>query len=289
MSLLALIVDDEAPARAELRYLLERADGIEVVGEAASVREALALASRLEYDVVFCDISMPELTGDRRGARARLLAGQPARRVRDRAPGLRGAGLLGRRLRLPPEAGLGGAPRPHDRPPAVGATRPARAQPRACASSRCRSCATARRCCSTRTTCYWAEANGDASRVATYDELLQSGQSMRELEDILPSARFFRIHRRHLVNLKQVVRLELADVGTLGRAAQRPGWHRARGRAPPDACAQAAPRAALRGLQPPSSSPASVTANVAASTSPGGASSETTATETSTPRTRRCR
>jgi DNA-binding NarL/FixJ family response regulator len=63
VSLLALIVDDEAPARAELRYLLERADDVEVVGEAASVREALALAARVEYDVVFCDISMPELTG----------------------------------------------------------------------------------------------------------------------------------------------------------------------------------------------------------------------------------
>ena len=63
MSLLALIVDDEAPARAELRYLLERIEDVEVVGEAASVREALALAARLDYDVVFCDISMPELTG----------------------------------------------------------------------------------------------------------------------------------------------------------------------------------------------------------------------------------
>ena len=63
MSLLALIVDDEAPARAELRFLLERIEDVEVVGEAASVREALALAARLDYDVVFCDISMPELTG----------------------------------------------------------------------------------------------------------------------------------------------------------------------------------------------------------------------------------
>jgi DNA-binding LytR/AlgR family response regulator len=63
MSVLALIVDDEAPARAELRFLLERIDDVDIVGEAASVREALALASRLDYDVVFCDISMPELTG----------------------------------------------------------------------------------------------------------------------------------------------------------------------------------------------------------------------------------
>jgi len=63
VSLLALIVDDEAPARAELRYLLEQVGDVLVVGEAASVREALALASRVEYDVVFCDISMPELDG----------------------------------------------------------------------------------------------------------------------------------------------------------------------------------------------------------------------------------
>jgi len=48
MSLLALIVDDEAPARAELRFLLGRIGDVEVVGEAASVREALALAGRLD-------------------------------------------------------------------------------------------------------------------------------------------------------------------------------------------------------------------------------------------------
>jgi DNA-binding LytR/AlgR family response regulator len=60
---------------------------------------------------------------------------------------------------------------------------------------------------------YWAEANGDTTRVATYDELLPSSQSMRELEDLLPSARFFRIHRRYLVNVQRVARLELAESG----------------------------------------------------------------------------
>ena len=40
MTLRALLVDDEAPARSELRYLL-RAPGVEVVGEAASAAEAL--------------------------------------------------------------------------------------------------------------------------------------------------------------------------------------------------------------------------------------------------------
>ena len=39
----ALVVDDEAPARSELRYLLAAHDDVRVVGEAASTAEALAL------------------------------------------------------------------------------------------------------------------------------------------------------------------------------------------------------------------------------------------------------
>jgi DNA-binding LytR/AlgR family response regulator len=36
---------------------------------------------------------------------------------------------------------------------------------------------------------------------------------MRELEDLLPSARFFRIHRSYLVNLQKVASLEQAAPG----------------------------------------------------------------------------
>jgi DNA-binding LytR/AlgR family response regulator len=212
VSLLALIVDDEAPARAELRYLLERADGVEVVGEAASVREALALASRLDYDVVFCDISMPELTGI---DAARGLASWPTSPLvvfvtahQDYA--VQAYSVDGFDYLLKP----------------VSEERLARTIARLQSARRGQPSRTAGpavvKLPVTRggsavlldpEDVYWAEANGDSSRVATYDELLQSGQSMRELEDILPSARFFRIHRRHLVNLKQVVRLELAESG----------------------------------------------------------------------------
>jgi DNA-binding LytR/AlgR family response regulator len=59
----ALIVDDEAPARSELRYLLEQAGGAEVVGEAGSANEARQLIAAIEYDVVFLDIEMPGLSG----------------------------------------------------------------------------------------------------------------------------------------------------------------------------------------------------------------------------------
>lgn len=63
MKLRTLIVDDECPARSELRYMLEKFSQIEVVGESASAGEALELLKALNHDVVFLDIQMPGLTG----------------------------------------------------------------------------------------------------------------------------------------------------------------------------------------------------------------------------------
>jgi len=63
MSLRAVVVDDEAPARAKLRRYLATADGLEWVGEAGGGVEAIALIRRLRPDVVFLDISMPGMDG----------------------------------------------------------------------------------------------------------------------------------------------------------------------------------------------------------------------------------
>lgn len=59
----ALLVDDEVPARSELRFLLGEAGGVEVVGEAGSAKEALQLIKAIRYDVVFLDIDMPGISG----------------------------------------------------------------------------------------------------------------------------------------------------------------------------------------------------------------------------------
>ena len=59
----ALIVDDEAPARAKLRRMLGAHPGVEIVGEAGDGIEALALVARLAPDVVFIDVQMPEVDG----------------------------------------------------------------------------------------------------------------------------------------------------------------------------------------------------------------------------------
>jgi two-component system LytT family response regulator len=58
-----LIVDDEPLARQSLRILLEADSQIELVGEAGSGREALALVRRESPELIFLDIQMPELDG----------------------------------------------------------------------------------------------------------------------------------------------------------------------------------------------------------------------------------
>lgn len=63
MTLRALVVDDEAPARSELRFLLTEAGGVEVVGEASNAAEAVQLIRAIPYDVVFLDIDMPGMSG----------------------------------------------------------------------------------------------------------------------------------------------------------------------------------------------------------------------------------
>jgi DNA-binding NarL/FixJ family response regulator len=58
-----LLADDQALVRAGFRLILELADGIEVAGEAADGREAVARAKELQPDVVLMDVRMPELDG----------------------------------------------------------------------------------------------------------------------------------------------------------------------------------------------------------------------------------
>jgi len=61
--LTALIIDDEPLARQELLYLLQSAEGIEVLAQGTNGIEAVDLIRTHKPDVVFLDVQMPGLDG----------------------------------------------------------------------------------------------------------------------------------------------------------------------------------------------------------------------------------
>lgn len=58
-----VLADDHTVVRAGLKAVLGAAKDIEVIGEAKTGREAVALAERFQPDVVVMDLSMPDMDG----------------------------------------------------------------------------------------------------------------------------------------------------------------------------------------------------------------------------------
>ena len=77
----AMIVDDEAPARSELRFLLEETGRVEEVAEASSAREAVEKLMEGRPDVLFLDISMPKTNGMQLAEALHKLKKPPAERI----------------------------------------------------------------------------------------------------------------------------------------------------------------------------------------------------------------
>ena len=194
----ALVVDDEEPARSELRYLLGAHPDLAVVAEAAGVDAALAAAEGEELDVVFLDIELPGASGlqaapllrDRSNPPAVVFVTAHARYAVDAfaveafdyllkpIDPERLARVLERLRERSAESAL-----PLERLPVVaaGGTQLLEVDQ-----------------------VHYIQADGDYCRVHTYDRSLLCTASLRELEGRLPSARFARIHRSYLVNLARV-------------------------------------------------------------------------------------
>jgi two-component system, LytTR family, response regulator LytT len=209
----ALLVDDEAPARSELAYLLAAHGDVVVVGEAASAAEALELAQRAVYDVVFLDVEMPGLTGVEAAPLVRERFDPPAvvfvtahaeyavdafaveafDYLLKPVDAQRLARVVERLRERTRENAV-----PVEKIPVVAAGRTELLD---------------------YDQVHYVQAEGDYSRVHTYDRSYLSTTSLGELEEKL-GPRFARIHRSHLVNLAKVsgvrraadrFRLQLAD------------------------------------------------------------------------------
>jgi two-component system LytT family response regulator len=63
MKIKALLIDDERLARKELTTLLAEHPEIEIIGEAANAEVGISMIDKLNPDLVFLDIQMPEKSG----------------------------------------------------------------------------------------------------------------------------------------------------------------------------------------------------------------------------------
>jgi two-component system response regulator LytT len=198
----ALLVDDEAPARSELRYLLAAHPEVEVVGEAASAPEALKLAAAVPYDVVFLDVEMPGFSGL---DAARLVHDRPNRpelvfvtaheQYAVEAFAVEALDYLlkpvdpARLAQVVKRLSHREAPPPVEKLPVVSGGQTVLLD---------------------WDEVHFARADGDYSRIHTYDRSYLCTQSLRQLEAALPDRRFARIHRSYLVNLGKVAAVKRA-------------------------------------------------------------------------------
>ena len=75
MTVRIVIVDDQPPFREAARLVVDLLDGFDVVGEATSGEEALAVVEALSPDLVLMDINLPGMSGVE--ATRRLRAAHP--------------------------------------------------------------------------------------------------------------------------------------------------------------------------------------------------------------------
>jgi two-component system response regulator LytT len=207
MLLKALVCDDEAPARSEMRFLLDEAGGVEVAGEASSALEALQLLKSYAFDVVFLDIDMPGLSGMQLAEVMANLDRQPAvvfvtahSEHAVKAFEVAAADYLVKPVELarlrtaldrlaPPEG-----PAKVERVPVEKA---------------------GKKLLLAVEDIYYVMAKDDYSYLYTDNERYLSTISLSQLEQKLEPRGFFRVHRRFLVNLSQVKEVVPMYGGTL--------------------------------------------------------------------------
>ena len=207
----AMIVDDEAPARSELKFLLDELGQTEVVAEAASVREAIEKLKEYPCDVMFLDVNMPEATGLQLAEALQHLKFPACGGVRDGVQRVRPRCVQGERHRLPGEAG-------RNRAPVASYLARARARVAARAGSEVRAHSRqkgGKKILIGIDKIRFVMARDDYAYLQTDTDRYFSTVSLAQLEKRLDGHGFFRVHRGYLVNLSMVEEIESVSGGTL--------------------------------------------------------------------------
>src|SRR5581483_8477929 len=189
------IVDDEAPARDELRHLLGAHPAVVVVGEAATAADAVPLL-RL-CDAVFLDIELAGASGLDAARLLRDRSDPPAVVFVTAHPGYAVDAFAVEAFDyllkpVDPERLARVVERLEQLRPVPGEVR------------KIPVVAGGRTELIDQEQVYYVQAAGDYSRVHTYDRSHLATSSLRDLEQALPPERFVRVHRSFLVNLAKV-------------------------------------------------------------------------------------
>ncbi|RVU97093.1 DNA-binding response regulator [Coriobacteriales bacterium OH1046] len=208
----AMIVDDEAPARSELRFLLEETGRLDSIAEASSAREAVEQMMESRADVLFLDIHMPKTSGMQLAEALHKLKNPPAiifvTAYSEYALEAFGVNAVDY-LMKPVES---------DRLNQALDKVQARSKPQAQSRStveRIPVVKSGRKVLVPIDQIRYIEAKDDYSCIYTDNDRYLSTISLAKLEQKLVSNGFFRVHRGYIVNLEYVEDVEVVSSGIL--------------------------------------------------------------------------
>ena len=208
-----MIVDDEAPARSELRYLLEETGRVGEITEASSARDAVEKIMEGLPDVIFLDISMPKTNGMQLAEALHKLKNPPAvvfvTAYSEYALEAFGVDAVDY-LMKPVETDR--LERALDK---VTARTKAAAAPAATPVERIPVEKGGRKVLVPIDQIRYIEAKDDYSCIYTADDRFLSVISLAQLEAKLTPHGFFRVHRGYIVNLQYVEDVEVVSSGVL--------------------------------------------------------------------------
>lgn len=210
----AMIVDDEEPARSELRYMLEQTGKVGPISEAASVRSAIETLMESRVDVVFLDIAMPGASGVQLAEALHKLKNPPAvvfvTAYSDHAVEAFDVDAVDYLLKPVEEERLN---RAIDK--VIARMRPAGETAKANTIERIPVEKGGRKVLIPVDQIRYIMAKDDYSCIFTEDDRYLSTTSLAQFESKLGDFGFFRVHRRYIVNLACVEDVETVSSGAI--------------------------------------------------------------------------